>query len=648
MVATAIGVAASPSADAQTDCQGQPITNYVTGEALVGLGNARNVVQGDGAANSVDLGGGNDVFCGGGGLDRAWGRSGRDYMSGNDGNDRMAGNGDKDVLRGGRGRDRLYGGGGADRLFGDQGGDRLYGGGGDDVIYGGPGNDIADGGSGYDRCYDVEDHTGCEEVDGVVVGGAEVTGQILITNEKWRDDPNDPDDATDGWVLYDDDTINWVSPACRPQLTAAGMQLVEVPWSDIAAKTDGPARSCAEILALTPDDLGDAAANNLALIRSNPARETLFDNESIRNTPMDQIDLFGSGLAVSGDLYNEGLLDTSHSGYFRVKCEYSHFAYDDPIIYPNQPGRAHLHMFFGNTNANAYSTYDTLANSGNGTCNGFELNRTAYWIPAVLDQNGDALIPGEIMVYYKNDNYRLPGYNELVEPFPDNLRMIAGNAGATTPQTERTGPNPWNLPIVSFNCGPSYGNNPVVFTIPDCVGSQFDYRHALEMKIAFRQCFDPDSGTYLSDQSHTSYSVGGYYGAACPASHPQDMSSIMYRIFFYTHRFPHLNYDLGDLVLSSDVKHDQILPGGTTLHGDWFGAWHPEAMDRWVENCNNTQADCEIGLLGRDPFVSLLPRHRRTWDDGWVIDAEDLVQLCPGKQFDSSDPVRSVALCRHS
>jgi len=170
------------------------------------------------------------------------------------------------------------------------------------------------------------------------------------------------------------------------------------------------------------------AADNLALIKNNITRNTQFDDNPYFGVRAADISV--GDLTVDYDAYSEAWLDTSVSGYFRVKCEVSHFAYDDPIVFPNQPGRAHLHMFFGNTNANAYSTFDSLLNTGTGTCNGADLNRTAYWIPAVLDNQGNALIPYEIMVYYKNDNFLLDGANELVKPFPDNLRMIAGNGGA--------------------------------------------------------------------------------------------------------------------------------------------------------------------------------------------------------------------------
>jgi hypothetical protein len=56
------------------------------------------------------------------------------------------------------------------------------------------------------------------------------------------------------------------------------------------------------------------------------------------------------------------------TGNFRTVCGFSHMAFDDPIVYPGQPGVSHLHAFFGNAAANAYSTAQSLANSGKSTC----------------------------------------------------------------------------------------------------------------------------------------------------------------------------------------------------------------------------------------------------------------------------------------
>ena len=42
-------------------------------------------------------------------------------------------------------------------------------------------------------------------------------------------------------------------------------------------------------------------------------------------------------------------------GAFRFLCGPGQVLADDPIVYPGQPGKSHLHQFYGNTTANAYS-----------------------------------------------------------------------------------------------------------------------------------------------------------------------------------------------------------------------------------------------------------------------------------------------------
>ncbi len=560
---------------------------------------------------------GDDFICGGASRNIIRGLAGNDILHGMGGNDRLIGGTGDDTIHGGAGSDDILAYGGADVLYGGSGNDDFRGGYGPDTMYGGPGNDILSGGFGADILF------GGDGNDRVIGGKGPDTLSGDAGDDRlfggWGTDQVNGGAGND--ILFG-------GLAADSLIGGGGNDTIH---SD-AADADAPA---------DPSPTSEAA--NLALLRSNATRNTQFDNNPYKDVPINQIEV--SDLTVNGDIYNEVLLDTSTSGFFRVKCEVSHFAYDDPIIYPGQPGRAHLHMFFGNTNANAYSTFDSLLNTGTGTCNGEDLNRSAYWFPAVLDRNGNALIPFEIMVYYKNDNFRFDGANELVSPFPDNLRMIAGDASATQPQTEFTGD--WEvIPAVSFLCGPAYGASQRSALIPDCSSNgQGPYAgNALEMQIAFPQCFNPDSGTYLSDQSHMSYSEGGYYGVRCPDSHPQDVSSIMYRIFFSPDEY---GGSLSDLYLSSDVKHNQILPGGTTAHADWFGAWHPEAMDMWVQNCNNTQADCEIGLLDRSPALSMVDRKQGFYPSGYLAPASELVKLCPGKVFDATDPLRSVAGCRH-
>src|SRR6478752_5197313 len=76
--------------------------------------------------------------------------------------------------------------------------------------------------------------------------------------------------------------------------------------------------------------------------------------------------------------------DPSRYGTFRIPCAYSHMAYDDPIVFAGSPGASHLHVFFGNTSVDANSTQQSL-DAGGSTCRGGTANRSAYWMPAMID-----------------------------------------------------------------------------------------------------------------------------------------------------------------------------------------------------------------------------------------------------------------------
>lgn len=123
---------------------GTLIENYIAGHGA-------DRISGNGLANSIWGGGGNDRLDGRWGDDTLRGGQGDDTLMGGPGNDRIWGNEGNDHLFGGDGTDSLYGGFGADRLEGRNGPDRLYGEEGDDTLIGGDGWDHLRGGDGNDR-----------------------------------------------------------------------------------------------------------------------------------------------------------------------------------------------------------------------------------------------------------------------------------------------------------------------------------------------------------------------------------------------------------------------------------------------------------------------------------------------------------------
>src|SRR5437764_11331844 len=71
--------------------------------------------------------------------------------------------------------------------------------------------------------------------------------------------------------------------------------------------------------------------------------------------------------------------DLSH-GSFSVTCFYTHSAHDDPIVFPGSAGASHIHNFYGNQSANAFSTVSSMQASTT-KCR-FQDDKAGYWTPA--------------------------------------------------------------------------------------------------------------------------------------------------------------------------------------------------------------------------------------------------------------------------
>lgn len=248
------------------------------------------------------------------------------------------------------------------------------------------------------------------------------------------------------------------------------------------------------------------------------------------------------------------------AGNARFVCEFSHLAYDDPIVNPGQPGASHLHMFTGNTETDAFSDYDSLKNHGDSTCAGGPINRTGYWIPAVHDGAGKIRVPYVSVFYYKVFHQMLS-----VSEFPEGQRIIAGYNMATG----QGGHFQWKC-----------SNNTMSgTTIPDCPAGT-----DVIGIVGFPECHNGqlDSGDH---RSHFTYKQ---HDTPCPASHPHLVSTITLNIWF------HNPGNSENWYLDSDRMSEfpeQWKADGSTLHADWFGAWDREVLATWVNNCNR-----------RDPF----------------------------------------------
>jgi hypothetical protein len=271
-------------------------------------------------------------------------------------------------------------------------------------------------------------------------------------------------------------------------------------------------------------------------------------------------------------------------GEFRIVCGYSHMSFDDPIVFPGQPGRSHLHTFFGNTGADANSTAESLRETGNSTCRGGVANRSSYWIPTLIDiRTNSPLKPDQFIAYYKNGS--LGAAN--VQPLPAGLRMIAGNPTAT-------GPHPVSTSRWKCIGGPNKQNALYQSGIGNC-----DVGASLIQEVFFPPCWDGINLDSPDHKSHMAYSVsvpnadGSGTHRACPKTHPVVLPSITLNAS-YTVREQDAPLRWR---LSSDV-YDRSLPGGYSSHGDWFNGWRSDVSEAWAKSCLQAQKDCHAHLLG--------------------------------------------------
>lgn len=384
-------------------------------------------------------------------------------------------------------------------------------------------------------------------------------------------------------------------------------------------------------------------AENLQHIRAQSFRNTNHDGSPFRDMEQDELPTaVGGGLvdtnraAYLGNPNGnpEQSFPVTHGGQFRVSCEFSHFSYDDPILFPRQPGAAHLHMFYGNTDVNAYSTYDTLIDSGSGTCNGAELNRTGYWAPAMIDPTCDlggacVRIPERIVVYYKGEG--IANANGAFAPatgsalYPRKLANIAnvqpnpGN-GISVPEWPNTAGGELGGGFeVNYKCTSNFSGGNIttgVNTIPTCDGDYYintfsapypATRTVLELDIKFWNCF-PNGGN-VEDWTlwqPAGAGNGGWFYGNCDGSGGGNPTAAT----IYPHLSTFVNYvvmpgeDTSDWFLSSDVTPGFTVVGqrGSTLHSDWWGGWHQTINQTWLDECTNfsnnpTPSGCGFGYL---------------------------------------------------
>lgn len=288
-------------------------------------------------------------------------------------------------------------------------------------------------------------------------------------------------------------------------------------------------------------------------------------------------------------------------GAFRFICMPGQLKSDDPIVYPGQPGKSHLHQFFGNDTADANSTYTSLRAAGNSTCMS-PVNRSAYWMPAVLNGKGQVVRPDYVSIYYKRRPLSDPIISDPSHPqyqgkgvkLPNGLRFIFGRdmLNLAVPQTG----------ALHFACDGPTGDPQKHYKNFEEVQANCPVGNRIGIRIEAPDCWD---GKNLDSPDHRSHVAYSNYGP-CPTTHPYVIPTFTMAAWFT--QAAGETYSL----VSDDMDTSPGHKRGDTFHADFFMAWDPIVHDMWEKNCIDKMLNCSAGDLGNGKKI------KQTWSQSWT------------------------------
>lgn len=256
----------------------------------------------------------------------------------------------------------------------------------------------------------------------------------------------------------------------------------------------------------------------------------------------------------------------SSPGWITI-CPRTHSAPDDPIVFPHQPGAAHLHEFFGNRSTDANSTYSSMTRART-SCRS-RADTAGYWVPALFEDGRYVSPIGRLadggrtrsVFYYRADNvsasYRA---RHPVEPFPRNFRLIAGDSHATSIADQ---------PVLGEEIywGCSDNSTEKLKRPPSCASG------AISLHVGFPNCWN-GKVTRRNDSPNVVYPSSD----VCPRKYPRLLPRLIFRI-----EYP-VGTSTGRITLASGPSY--------TMHGDFWNTWKQPALERLVRSCLRRDVDC--------------------------------------------------------
>jgi hypothetical protein len=246
----------------------------------------------------------------------------------------------------------------------------------------------------------------------------------------------------------------------------------------------------------------------------------------------------------------------------------------DPMVSPGAHHSAHQHTFFANRKIltledPSMASYSDLTGASTACKN--LADSAVYWIPTLYTAKGP-LAPRAFIAYYRDFDHDETGIG--VEPFPADLRIVAGDASSSVAQDKA---------IVNWTCNQNSSrrgpySSPAEANCAAATGTVYLTAH-----IDFPSCWDGRLNSHTGDANTADHS--GTPGAvvnhfayvvrkACPAG--------------FTHRVPDLR-----MTISWDYRgdgKDVSLSSGhpNTMHGNYWNTWVQSGLQEMIDRCINT------------------------------------------------------------
>ncbi|RLN88147.1 hypothetical protein BBJ28_00013687 [Nothophytophthora sp. Chile5] len=311
-------------------------------------------------------------------------------------------------------------------------------------------------------------------------------------------------------------------------------------------------------------------------------------------------------------------------GMFRFDC-FNNLVVDrvDPIVNPGVAS-GHLHAVSGGNGFSKSADGDAMKAS---TCTSCPIGAdlSAYWVPQMYvkfkNGTGYGLVESHQIVYYEPR----PTGNETVIPFPDGLKMLAGN-----PKLREAGDS-IEQRAITWVCIDYDNSHPEQQGIPN-----FKCPDGLRGQVNFPMCWDGVNYDSDDHKSHVAYATE-LDGGSCPDGW-QKMVKIFYEAFYSVDKYDdEWDGDQHPFVLSNGDR------TGYGFHGDFLDGWDKDVLRDAIEQCTdeNYFNSGECPPLAAS-FSSDAPEERCVNEPEIVEDISPVTAL-PGNNPVDGDAVASTA-----